>query len=313
MKIEKNKIVFALVILCVVLFIGAYYMITFGGDDDNEINTNQIPIPELEASQDQYKTKLEALDDLKEEREKTAPSLYPDHMIDEKGYFNPAYIEYEKQRIIDSIYQKEEAQQEERAYHNEDIKFFEQHSIDVKEKDSILIVNSENQINILKELDLGHQLFFASNPKEVIDLINHTRDMQIPVRVDGTQTVKKDYRLRLRLIRDAIINNKIIPRNTIVYGFVNFKPNRALVEIENIDHLPVKLKAYDFQDGSEGIYIVNNLQSEVRQQVVGETIDDINIAGVPQVNGIKKIFQRNIKNIKITVLNNYRLILKQTL
>ena len=313
MKVEKSKIVFALVILCVVLFIGAYYMITFGNDDDNEINKNQIPIPELEESQDQYKTKLEALDDLKEEREKTAPSLYPDHMIDEKGYFNPEYIEYEKQRIIDSIYQEGQAQQEERAYRNVDIKAFEQHSIDVKEKDSMIVINNEDQVNIFKELDLGHQLFFASNPKATIDLNDHNRDMKIPVRVDGTQTVKKDYRLRLRLIRDVTINSKMIPGNTVIYGFVKFRPNRTLVEIENIDHLPVKLKAYDFQDGSEGIYIVNNLQSEVRQQVVGEAVDDINIAGVPQVNGIKKIFQRNIKNIQVTILNNYQLILKQTL
>ncbi|MGB5609432.1 conjugative transposon protein TraM, partial [Eudoraea sp.] len=41
-----------------------------------------------------------------------------------------------------------------------------------------------------------------------------------------------------------------------------------------------------------------------------DVIEDINIPGVPQISGVKKVFQRNNRNVKVTVNNNYKLILK---
>ncbi|MEZ4780642.1 MAG: hypothetical protein R2816_03360 [Flavobacteriaceae bacterium] len=84
----------------------------------------------------------------------------------------------------------------------------------------------------------------------------------------------------------------------------------AIIGIENIDHQPVKLRAYDYQDGSEGIYVENSFRAEVTNEIVGDMVDDINIAGVPQVSGFKKIFQRNHRNVKVTITDNYKLILK---
>lgn len=104
MKPQKNKIVFVLVLVGVVLFIVAYSVFTFGKDKKSELKPDRIPMPDLEENQKVYESKMEALDALKEEREVTAPQIYPDHMVDDKGYFNLDYMEYEKQRIIDSVY-----------------------------------------------------------------------------------------------------------------------------------------------------------------------------------------------------------------
>uniref|UniRef100_UPI002357DE0C conjugative transposon protein TraM n=1 Tax=Maribacter polysiphoniae TaxID=429344 RepID=UPI002357DE0C len=101
-----------------------------------------------------------------------------------------------------------------------------------------------------------------------------------------------------------------IPKNTLIYGFISFKPNRTIIDIEHINHQAVKLKAYDYQDGKEGIYVENSFQAEVTNEVVGDMVEDINIAGVPQVSGFKRIFQRNQRNIKVTITDNYKLILK---
>ena len=160
-----------------------------------------------------------------------------------------------------------------------------------------------------KEIGLEHQLFFASDPKENMQKPLNT-DFFIPVVVDGTQTVKTHYRLRMRVMKDAILNNVRIPRNTLIYGFVSFQPNRTIIEIENINHQSVKLNAFDLQDGSEGIYVENSFRADATREVVDDVIQDINIAGVPQIGGVKKIFQRNNRNIKVTVLNNYQLVLK---
>lgn len=312
MKIEKNKIVFVAIILCVVLFIGSYAVIVLGDEEEPTIENNQIPIPELEDGQKEYGSKLEALDDLKEERETTAPSIYPDHMVDEKGYFNPDYMEYEKQRIIDSIYSQGAIDFESATYRGP-IENMERRISDAKEvgeTDSETV--TEPKTNAM-ELGLEHQLFFASNPLENKNLIIQNTDAFIYVRVDGTQTVRNNYRLQMRLTKDALINGSTVLRNTPIYGFVNFKPNRTIIEIENIDHKPVKLNAFDLQDGSEGIYIENSFRAEARQEVVGDMVDDINIVGVPQVSGIKRIFQRNNRTVKVTVNDNYQLILKPIL
>ncbi|MEX0313636.1 MAG: conjugative transposon protein TraM [Allomuricauda sp.] len=312
MKIEKNKLVFTGVIICILLFIGGYGIAVMGKEESPAIDTNKIPIPELEDTQQVYNSKLEALDDLKEERETTAPSIYPEHMIDDKGYFNPDYMEYEKQRIIDSIYNQGNIDFESRTFRRP-IEIIEELKPEIKEEPQTISEAIEKPKTNIKELGLEHQLFFASNPLDNPDLINTSTDYQVFVRVDGTQTVRNDYRLQMRLTKDAIIDGVSVPRNTPVYGFVSFKPNRAIIAISNINHKPVKLKAFDLLDGSEGIYIENSFRAEARQEVVGDIVDDINIAGVPQVNGIKKIFQRSNRKVKVTITDNYKLILKPIL
>ena len=101
-----------------------------------------------------------------------------------------------------------------------------------------------------------------------------------------------------------------LSQRTAWFWFYKFQPNRALIEIENINHKPVKLKAFDLQDGSEGIYVENSLRADATREVIDDLVQDINIAGVPQVGGIKKVFQRDNRNIKVTVTNTYKLILK---
>ena len=310
MKQQKNKIVFVLVMVCMVLFITVYSLLTFGKDKKTELEPDRIPMPDLEENQKAYGSKMEALDAIKEEREPTAPQIYPDHMVDGKGYFNPDYLEYEKQHIIDSIYR---------------LKTFngERNPLQIKEEEppsSRLEISSEdNDVGELEklaspqELALEHQLFFASNPMENEILISENTDTFIYVRVDGTQTVRSNCRLEMRLTKEAIINGTSFPKNTPIYGFVGFKPNRTIIEIESINHRPVKLNAFDLQNGSEGIYIKNSFRAEARQEVVGDIMDDINIAGVPQVRGIKHMFRRNNRTVKVTVTDNYQLILKPIL
>ncbi len=301
MKLEKNKILIIGVIICVILFIGVYASIVLGDDEAPALDSNQIPVPRLEDGQKEYDSKLDALNDLKEVKQTNAPSIYDERLLDSTGIYDPDLLEKDKMRMVDSIYSQGRINYSENAYRNEPSKV----PFKVVEPKTDCVVLEP--IISVKELGLEHQLFFASDPKE-----NRTQDKvnSIPVIVDGTQTVKTNYRLRMRLMKDAIINNIKIPRNTPVYGFVSFKPNRAIIEIENINHQPTKLKAFDLQDGSEGIYVENSFKADATREVVDDVVQDINIAGVPQIGGVKKIFQRNNRNIKVTVLNNYQLILK---
>ncbi|MCC4227121.1 conjugative transposon protein TraM [Zunongwangia profunda] len=309
MKLEKNKIVFASVLIVMVLFLISYSMMVMGDDESEQTNLKETSVPALEEDQKEYDSKLDAINDLKEVRETNAPSIYDEKLIDSLGFYDEDLLEREKERIVDSIYSVGKIK-----YSQIDYEPIGASEADAKVERIIdsTEIKAEQKISA-KEMGLEHQLFFASDPKESNSSVSGTTDEFIYAVVDGDQVVKANSRLRMRLTEAATINSKHLPKNTPVYGFISFQPNRVLIEIENIKHHPTNLKAFDLQDGSEGIYVENNFRAQVSTEVFGDMVDDINITGVPQVSGFKKIFQRNNRNVKVTVLNNYRLILKPKL
>ena len=309
MKIEKNKIVFAAVLAVIFIFLISYSMIVMGNDESENENLEQTLIPELDENQKEYDSKLDAINDLKEVRENNAPSIYDEKLIDSLGFYDPDLPEREKERIVDSIYDAGKIQYSGKKYQNLGQKKVAQNN--TQQIDSAEI-KREQKIEA-KELGLEHQLFFAASPKpNEVSIIGNT-DETIYVVVDGDQVVKANTRLRMRLTKSATINGKLMPKNTPVFGFISFQPNRALIEIENIRHHPTKLKAFDLLDGSEGIYVQNNFRAEATTEVLDDVIGDINIPTVPQVGGITQVFRRRNRSVKVTVLNNYKLILRPKL
>ncbi|NDV15792.1 conjugative transposon protein TraM [Muricauda sp. TY007] len=309
MKLQKNKLIAVLTIVGVVLFIVGYSILTFRKKEDPEVKDNQVPVPKLGDGQKQYKSKLEALDALKEEREVNAPSVYDERLLDSTGTYDPDLPDKEKMRIIDSIYAQGKIDYTEKTYRHAPST-----SGTVPKPIPMDMVPKKVKIKqreiVAKEIGLEHQLFFASDPNENPLATSLNTDSKLSVRVDGTQTVKQHYRLRMRLNHPAKISGKLVPRNTLIYGFVSFKPNRTLITIEHIDNRPITFGAYDLADGSEGIYIENSFREEVQRQVVGDVVDDVNVPGVPQVSGIKQLFRRNNRQVKVTVLDDYQIILK---
>lgn len=307
MKIEKNKIVFGSVLAVVVIFIVAYSMMVFGGDGEESQDLKQTLVPDLKQEQEDFKSKMDAVNALKEVRETNAPSIYDERLLDSLGFYDPELRNKQKMRIVDSIYKQGRINYSENSYRNIPAeRETEPEKIELQK--SVIAQNLTEKISA-KELGLEHQLFYSSAPSEG-DHFNKNSEVIIPVEVDGNQVVKAGYRLRMRTTEEVLMGEMKIPENTQVYGFISFKPNRALINIVNINHQPVKLKAYDLQDGSEGIYVENSIRAEVGREIIDDIIQDIDIPGVPQVGGIQRVFQRNNRNIKVTITNNYKLILK---
>jgi hypothetical protein len=307
MKIEKNKIVFGSVLAVVIIFIVAYSALVLGGDGDENKELKQTLVPELGQEQQEYKSKLDAVNALKEVRETNAPSIYDEKLLDSLGFYDPDLREKQKVKIVDSIYNSSRINYTQNSYRNN----LDKAQVENPKPDRNYSAEELKESASAKELGLEHQLFYSSNPvlnKEVSGVSKS--ETEIHVEVDGKQTVKNGYRLKMRLTEPAIINNRSFAKNTPVYGFISFQTNRALIDIENINHQPVRLKAYDLQDGSEGIYVENSFRADASREVLDDVIQDINVAGLPQVGGIKKVFQRNNKNVTVTVTNNYKLILK---
>lgn len=307
MKIEKNKIVFASVLIVIVLFLIAYSLLVFGKKDDSQENLRQTSLPQLE-EQKEYDSKLDAIDALKKVRETNAPSIYDERLLDSLGYFDALLMEKEKERLIDSVINQ---RQNRYPDFEESFEFDETYPEEMEEYEPVPVFEEDIDLAIsIKEKEIAHQLFFASHPiesqqSELIAKIN-----SIPAVVDGDQIVKANSRLQMRTTEDAIINDQFIPKNSAVYGFVKFQPNRVMIKIEHLLDFPVTLKAFDLQDSNEGIYIENNFNSEVEREAYDNVLNEINIPAVPQVGRFSNLFRRNNRNTKVVVADNYRLLLK---
>ena len=310
MKIEKNKLLFGGIIIAVVLFIAGYSLMLLEDKEASDTELKQTQVPELEDEQKAYSSKLDAVNAVKEKRETNAPSVYDVTLLDSTGLYDPNLKERERQRIVDSIYKHGRIDYSEGAYRRP-----------IPKIDSLAPGSgpvAQKMANITKEavpidFTTAHSAFFNSMPVVDKEATSTGIDVVVPVVVNGQQTVKTNSRLELRLTNDALINDVLVPRNSLLFGFVSFKANRVLINITNIDHRPVELKAFDLLDGNEGIYIENSFRAEASREVLDDIVQDINIAGVPQIGGIKQVFRRNNRNVKVTIHNQYRLLLKSSL
>lgn len=306
MKTQKNKIVFVLVLVCMVLFITIYSIVTFGKPKKESLDVGRIPMPDLEDTSVEFESKLEAVEAIKVEKQSTAPQVYPDHMVDDKGYFNPNYMEYEKQRIIDSVFDTNVFTAKKVSV--SDVDEMPQLEVvkKVREDDQNMAIGSPRTET---DLGLAHQLFFASNPKRNRPDGNLPTAAVAKVYVDGDQTLRDGQRLDLRLAHDYVVDGKRMPGGTRLYGFVKIRPNRVMVELTRLGTTLMDMQAYDAQDGQEGIYVKNHLRGEVVDRSLDEGLGEINVPGVPQFNGIKRIFQRDQRTVKVQISDHYQFFL----
>ena len=307
MKTDKKKVVFILVIALTLLCMVAYYFLVLDQPDADTKMMKQTAVPSLIEEQKTYKSKLEAVDDLKEKKQSNAPSIYDEKLLDSSGVFDPDLLEKRREFVVDSIYRNSRI-----SYGDSTIP----RSV-VEQKSNRIIQPKENEpenttkerLVTGKEMALEQQLFFASNPKTDASSQSTTTALRIPVVVNGDHMVMANDRIELRAMEALEMNSKRFPKNTMLYGIVKIGANRVFLDINNINNYPISLKAYDLQDGREGIYIKNTFRAEVREGVIEDAIQDINVPGIPQVKGVKQLFQRSNRRVKVPIHTGYQLVL----
>jgi len=298
MKLDRNKLLFIGLLVSICGFIMLYALQMGEPSKDEEIREPRVP--ELVEEPEEYRSKLEAVDAIKEERERTKPSLYGEEYIDYTGTYDLELKEKQRQSIVDSIYREGRIDYGSGTYREP--KSRTQPIVDIQ------MENSDPKPEP-KPIDFSkaHTAFFGSRPLQ--------RDsVQFPVAikavVNGEQRVRAKNRLELRLNEDVQIGNRVFARNTLLYGFVSFRANRVFVAIDHIGQHLVRLKAYDIMDGGEGIYVENSYREEAKREVLDDAVQDISVPGIPQLGGIKQVFRRSNRTVCVTVHDGYQLILK---
>lgn len=302
MKPDKKKIVFAGIILIIVAFIFIYATMIMGEPPSETEILEETLVPELKEEQKQYDSRLEAVDQLSEKKPLLPPGLYNEDLIDDDGQYDPYLEEKEKIVMMDSI-----------LAGGPDLEDYKYDQLDLVINDTV-----EKPISVkvpsvsIAPLGNGHSIFFINHAG-----INNNKMTGAPVHVsaevNGDQMVRKDERLELRLTEPLIHEGDTLATNTLLYAFCSFQPNRLLLKVQKVGTTKFQLEAYDISDGQKGIYIENSFRSQAATEVIDDVIQDINISGVPQVSGLKGIFQRDNRSVKVKVLHQYQLYLKPVL
>nr|WP_292968761.1 conjugative transposon protein TraM [Allomuricauda sp.] len=296
MKLEKRQLLFigALASLCG--FIVLYALSMDRGPKDGQL---QRPgVPELEGEPKEYGSKLEAVDAIREERERPKPGLYGEGPVGPTGTHDPLWQERERRRIVDSIYREGRIDYGKGSYRRPK----REAGVDTK-AGTPAPAPSPEPIDFSK----AHTAFFGSDP---IRRDSVHPPVAILAMVNGEQRVRAGDRLELRLGEDVELGGRVFPRNTLLYGLVSLGPNRVYVSIDQIGRHPVGWKAHDLLDGREGIYVEHGYREEAAREVLDDAVRDINLPGMPQLGGIKRVFQRSNRMVRATIHDGYRLILK---
>ena len=112
-----------------------------------------------------------------------------------------------------------------------------------------------------------------------------SRKNTISASVYGYQTVTDGQTVRLRLLEPMAVDERIIPKNSIVVGATKIQGERLCITITSIENgrmiIPVELSVYD-TDGQEGIFIPNSMEvgaaKEVAANMGGSMGSSINIS-----------------------------------
>ena len=156
-----------------------------------------------------------------------------------------------------------------------------------------------------------------------------SRKNTISASVYGYQTVTDGQTVRLRLLEPMAVDERIIPKNSIVVGTTKIQGERLCITITSIENgrmiIPVELSVYD-TDGQEGIFIPNSMEvsaaKEVAANMGGSMGSSINISsdakaqlasdiGKGLIQGTSQYIAKKMRTIKVHLKAGYQVLLYQ--
>lgn len=125
-------------------------------------------------------------------------------------------------------------------------------------------------------------------------------------------------RIRIRLLEDVLIGNKLLKKNNYLYALISgFTEQRVKMSIVSVMYenriLPIRLSVYDV-DGIEGMYVPSSQFREFTKELGGSAVQGVNVSSMDSENqffqsmmqqvfqstssAVAKIIRKNKANIK---------------
>ena len=156
-----------------------------------------------------------------------------------------------------------------------------------------------------------------------------SRKNTISASVYGYQAVTNGQTVRLRLLEPMAVDERIIPKGSIVVGSTKIQGERLCITITSIENgriiIPVELSVYD-TDGQEGIFIPNSMEvsaaKEVAANMGGSMGSSINISsdakaqlasdiGKGLIQGTSQYIAKKMRTVKVHLKAGYQVLLYQ--
>ncbi len=306
MNITKQKWIFIGMVSTVLISMAGYAYWQFGNDSSSVKDMQAVEVPELKEAPTTYTNKKEAVDALEPERNFTPPSVYDV----EAGDTLQASMEKKLELVADGDAKVSVANNSATIGERPKVSWV----AEAKEVKRSNKTDAKEAQQLLKSLAQQQQQLFADVELESDAALLSDTDAILFAKVRGTQTVQNKYRLEMELMEQAEIRGQVFDAHTRLYGFVAFQPNRTLLHITNVGGMEVSLKAFDKQDGNEGIYTVNSFRAEATKEAVTQTIGEISIPAFPvQTSFVQQLLKGNNRKVRVTVTDGYELLLKPKL
>jgi len=156
-----------------------------------------------------------------------------------------------------------------------------------------------------------------------------SRKNTISASVYGYQTVTDGQTVKLRLLEPMAVDERIIPKGSIIVGATKIQGERLCITVTSIENgrmiIPVELSVYD-TDGQEGIFIPNSMEvsaaKEIAANMGGSMGSSINISsdakaqlasdlGKGLIQGTSQYVAKKMRTIKVNLKAGYQVLLYQ--
>ena len=156
-----------------------------------------------------------------------------------------------------------------------------------------------------------------------------SRKNTISASVYGYQAVTDGQTARLRLLEPMAVDERIIPKGSIIVGATKIQGERLNITITSIENgkmiIPVELSVYD-TDGQQGIFIPNSMEvsaaKEVAANMGGSMGSSINISsdakaqlasdiGKGLIQGTSQYVAKKMRTVKVHLKAGYQVLLYQ--
>ena len=76
----------------------------------------------------------------------------------------------------------------------------------------------------------------------------------------------------------------------------------------------MELDVYDSEDSQQGLYVLTpNLNASLAKEMKRESLSDDDLQKIPFSKSLKNIFEKKVREEKIQLLNNYKVLIKVTI
>ncbi|GMN12137.1 hypothetical protein MTsPCn9_34260 [Croceitalea sp. MTPC9] len=285
-QLEAPQIIVSLMMLGCAVFIG-YGVFKPSEEEAKGKSTEILEFPDANKSTENYNSKLEAYE-LKEEKESSLELKFDNSLFkdDKDNSDSDVYAQEEDERVKELQRQIALMEEKRRNFQSNDSNSGNGNQSantqsktarepKQKTKEQLEMEALQAELDYYELLKQSKEEMTSGNTRAEITSNGALEPFRASIYRD--QFILPGDRVKLLLNEDVELNGKLFKRNTTVYATANINKSRVLLNVDNINHVPLSLEIRDIDDGGVGLYNkrAGELWREFQSEVQEDGVQDI--------------------------------------